>query len=130
MTIWLENLEKEVPTLNLCLKLKRLGFPQECGSGFCWVKRCSRWEVDVFTLDCHLYHLEAIKAPTIRELAEWVFNNNKCLIRLEKTDNNWIIYSPVYLTEFFIEDKSIANVYAKALIWLVENDCINFNKKE
>jgi len=67
--------EKEVPSLELCKRLKELGFPQE-GEGWCWYtnKEILRWKV-VYNKGFYpieeLYG-EYIKAPTCREMIEWI----------------------------------------------------------
>lgn len=74
----------EVPSLELCQRLKELGYPQE-GSGWYWIKDEGEWII-VFSEDGESYLLEysggegeyftaklpegKVKAPTCRELGE------------------------------------------------------------
>ena len=84
------NPEKEVPNLELCKKLKELGFPQD-GGGWYWTQTDTGWRLGY----CAEYNLapkvkihmmffaelgrvifrarhEIIKAPTITEMWEWL----------------------------------------------------------
>jgi len=76
------NPEKEVPSLELCKRLKELGYPQE-GGGWYWVKTAFGWILaiilDGIWLSTRNYIKvndetikDFIKAPTCRELGEWL----------------------------------------------------------
>lgn len=69
------NVEKEVPSLELCKKLKELGFPQE-GGGWYWVKDTNSSSPRLTFMNELLQEMspfvEEIKAPTCRELGEWL----------------------------------------------------------
>lgn len=74
--------EKEVPSLELCKKLKEVGYPQD--GGWHWIrfegenewKLCLSCEQGI-VIDGRVYaeaygKREQIKAPTCRELMEWL----------------------------------------------------------
>lgn len=84
----MDFLEKQVPSLELCIKLKELGFPQH-GEGFYWVglpedlileeNPQKRWVVVFLTeiqLMDYVYNREPfVKAPSIVELNEYLNMN-------------------------------------------------------
>jgi len=108
-------IEKEVPSLELCKRLKELGFPQG-GSGLYW----SRWYVNepfrvIFSPDGEKFcgwvgedyveyqpPIEKYKAPTCREIIE----------RIDTTDQKYVT----------------SDRLAKDLIWLVENEYMEFRE--
>jgi len=65
--------EKEVPSLELCKKLKELGFPQGDG-GFYWVHYLSnQWSLGYYEfIEIDYCQWEVIKAPTASELLKWL----------------------------------------------------------
>lgn len=79
---------KEVPSLELCEKLKEAGFPQD-GVGWHWVKKPTGPAHVGYTYEWKLILIEDIhraidyykvKAPTVHELLEWL--SKKLLGRL------------------------------------------------
>jgi len=144
------NPKLEVPSLELCKKLKKLGYPQE-GGGWYWIKtEDEEWNlffihqdyfskegraeicngdwvaVEYLEEDTTYYKVkEKIKAPTVRELGE----------QLPDGFHEFKLESEFYIKDKFdytyvVSDKSEANARAKMLIWLVENGYINFKKEE
>jgi len=69
------DLTKEVPRLDLCQQLKRLGFPQETG-GFYWRKFKDGWKVDYIPYISVVKRMVRqgviIKAPTSVELDKYL----------------------------------------------------------
>ena len=160
-------LEKEVPSLELCKRLKEVGYPQDT-NGYLWVNAKKVWlcgedswqitEEFYLTTEEPYYPLGGIpqtdwakkqrddwysklqmyKAPTIRELAEWIY---------VYTDTNKEIVTGKYtLTQQYscrLENKSrgykicyqefTANTEpdacAKMLIWLKQHGYIDFKKE-
>lgn len=150
---------KEVPSLGLCKKLKELGYPQD-GGGWYWQRigdnialvnnPQKRWIVVYLTLrgylSCLYDQIVVIKAPTCRELGEW-------MLKVKGTYQIYM-YCGYYCVEY-CEDECItiegvagtfeklvpqckervdadteSNARAKMLIWLRENGYVKFNKKE
>jgi len=121
--------EKETPSLELCKRLKELGFPQKgegkFWEGFWWVITLSQnWHVSC-GLDAEWAKENKgnyIKAPTCRELGEWLPIRCKSY----KLSHNW--YCEIILKEkgkdFFADTEP--NVRSKMLIWLIENGYVNF----
>ena len=127
--------EKEVPSLELCKKLKELEFPQESDSGWYWVlykqPTYKKWVVgcknnkfnskEWLIYNDKLFYItnsvvDYIKAPTCREILEWID----------------IVYQKhitgCYLTEklTYAPDEIEPNRLAKDLIWLAENGYVKF----
>ncbi|RLF78688.1 hypothetical protein DRN32_06405 [Thermococci archaeon] len=167
------DLNKEVPNVELCKKLKELGFPQ-AQPGYYWVRRKTKDGVVVSPPEyeiafkgiremCELNKSnylvagahyttwwpvdEIIKAPTCRELGEWlpdhliIDKSRPCaalVIRKfwykESPENpeRRLVWCVGY--DFKIEFRAIANAEpdarAKMLIWLVENGYITFNRRQ
>jgi len=140
------NLEKEVPNLELCKQLKELGFPQ--GGGFYWViENINEKELPRIVYESDIDNgefIEIIKAPTVRELCEWLPSNistdiSNCLLRIEKTIESNEYWTIIY-GEYDFEDEKWTNteecsfvgnlpmIVAKMLIWLAENGYVNFKK--
>jgi len=131
------NPEREVPNLELCKKLKELGFPQD-GGGFYWVieningKELPRvvYESDIDNGEFGTkFVVEIIKAPTIRELGEWFPLTDEVLscrfidewlLYWEKRHNPNVFYNS--------HGKIEAEARADLLVWLVENGYVNFKK--
>jgi len=129
-------LEKEVPSLELCRKLKDLGFPQEF-PGIYWIV-CHDEDGDKVQLllererDKKFWKMlksyrEVLKAPTCRELGE----------RLPHDVDHFKDFKEGWLCEFGDKEKGIvqsywedteANARAKMLIFLVEDGYIKFSK--
>lgn len=128
------NPKDEVPSLELCKKLKELEFPQESG-GWYWivVQGCKhkdvKWELKFYEKYEDIpYWTLCYKAPTVRELGEWlpadIEDKEGQLFTLicEKRDG-WIV---AYYNDkkgfieniFFIADTE-AEARVKMLIWLV-----------
>jgi len=70
--------ELEVPSLELCKKLKELGYSQNAG-GWYWVDLGNGWKPRIEWLGVVDEEIPPedfyIKAPTIRELVEWLPSN-------------------------------------------------------
>ena len=127
---------KEVPSLELCVKLKELGFPQT-SPGWYWdieVKRLVLIWAEVVLKDL-------IKAPTVVEMGEWLplfleedadkgisFAVEVDGLHLWKTYDNkgWAI---AYRDRIQVAS-TLVEVFAKMLIWLVENGCVSFKKED
>ena len=112
------KLEQQVPTLELCKKLKDLGYPQE-GLWFWAVEMKMGNETNKWSLCQHSHLLPEhpkYVAPTVAEMGEWLPN-----VTIDKWvgDNSWMVeYCEDGKT---VEGKTQANARAKMLIWLVEN---------
>jgi len=156
------NLKREVPSLELCKKLKELGFPQTDG-GWYWSKWYGWYDEQpqlVFSpdgerfgewIDEHFIKYyppdECYKAPTFPEIIDWIPNyiyisdgNISC--PNEIIDKGWwampdsnlpgrkvIVKDIIYGKEIEFLD-TLLNSYAKLLIWLAENNYINFNREK
>ena len=150
---------KEVPSLELCKRLKELGYPQKDG-GYYWIRKISpevEYELvfintkdfpaycplfdppldpDEFRGECYVdgecklgVSFEdrikceinpLIKAPTCRELGEWID------IAYQKH------ITSAYLTELltYAPSEIEPNRLAEDLIWLVENGYVKFKKED
>jgi len=142
--------EKEVPSLELCKRLKELGYPQE-GEGKFWE---GFWWTVTLSQNWHIsYGLDAewakenegnyIKAPTCRELNEWLLKA-KGSYNIYKWDDYELEYCKdewqtiqgiggtfeklIPSTKQSIEADTLPNTYAKMLIWLVENGYLKFEE--
>ena len=65
--------EKEVPSLELCRRLKELGYPQG-GGGWYWDETVDySWKLYLYgNTPAHIKSQSVVKAPTCRELGEWL----------------------------------------------------------
>jgi len=132
--------ELEVPSLELCKKLKELGYSQNAG-GWYWVDLGNGWKPRIEWLGVVDEEIPPedfyIKAPTIRELVEWLPSNIKedylisYYFRIERTDEEWFCKyerlsydEPVILVLF--SDIKLSNALAKMLIWLIKNGYVRF----
>lgn len=130
---------KEVPDLELCKRLKELGYPQN-GGGWYWrlwkhqelvyIDASKGYMVyDIGDVNYYSIGLEDlledyVKAPTVGELGEW-FPTGCYTTRYHADD--WIaIRDGRYELDV---DTREANARAKLLIWLVENREVEFNKE-
>ena len=109
------NLEQEVPSLELCRKLKEVGYPQD-GGGWYWIESYrDEWYIDiwdsVFLQIAKLQVKDYIKAPTCRELGEWI---EKSSIAEEYA------YYPLQINP---------DNLAEDLIWLAENEYVKFKEQ-
>jgi len=118
--------KKEVPSLELCKKLKELGYPQG-GGGWYWVLErihtyYDEWRVKYYPSECEVEFnvLERIKAPTVRELGEHLPKFAASL----KEESWWECYTDFWKRKegkHYIEvDELEANARAKMLIYLME----------
>jgi len=130
---------KEVPNLELCRRLKELGFPQEEG-GWYWIngklvfltkgkKGYLVWDPE----NVNYYLVDEIenflKAPTCRELGEWLPTEIECDGKIflyrqtlkRKEFPYWIWYGYRYEHLHSVEADTEPNARAKMLIWLAEN---------
>ena len=136
----------EVPSLELCKRLKELGFPQE--GGWYWIKDEGEWII-VFSEDGESYLLEysggegeyftaklpedKVKAPTCRELGEWlprVIEDYflEFLPKGKKILDWWVVYRNQNKTKILIPADTEPNARAKMLIWLVENGYVKLRR--
>ena len=133
------DITKEVPSLELCKKLKELGFPQE-GGGWYWdlEDRCLVliWAEGVDN--------SLIKAPTCSELGEWIpdyididgkrFVYRQTLRRKSKygyydKSPYWVGYADEHdMYDFIVgkEGKTEANTRTKMMLWLLKNKYLDF----
>ena len=129
------ELENQVPTLELCKKLKELDYPQE---GLFWWKTDRRKErvVSDKTVQMMLcrynrarrrsnveWEFPYIVAPTVAELGEYIKNwFNGAVLR--DTNGNYV--------SIMSDDicKTEANARAKCLIWLAKNNYIDFKENK
>jgi len=128
--------ELEVPSLELCKKLKSLEYPQNGGGWYWSVDNQGRVFLSFFQKmtnediehDEKINFLKRIKAPTVRELGEFFPSEVTCfrdfkrgfLCEYENKQEN--------IVQSFWEDTE-ANARAKMLIWLVENGYVRFENE-
>lgn len=125
-------LKKEVSSLELSKKLKELGYPQK-GEGYWWWDICDKRIFKGESLpivsanpeqcfstnkrqNSYIQTNYKIKAPTCRELGEWL---TKGCIKLETYYKDKFNYAP---------DTIIPDKLTEGLIWLIENGYISFKK--
>jgi len=131
--------KKEVPSLELCKRLKELGFPQD-GGGWYWeiwldvdgtgeeVKL--EYHKDEYVLDTK--YVKFIKAPTCREIGGWLWVGLGTFRTLKEGNKQ-------YLCDDFlrgIRDVTVPKIYAdtepnadaKMLVWLVKNGHVKFEE--
>jgi hypothetical protein len=133
---------KEVPSLELCKRLKELGFPQN-SPGWYWRKVFKNpnsanfeWKLVLELDEDPVLVVSDIKAPTCRELGEWLPEYIKRLgdLIMEKRYNGgWIVRYEEYddiKDEKYCSVERIAdtepNARAEMLIWLRENGYTKF----
>ena len=133
----------EVPSLELCQRLKELGYPQTCG--FYWAKffkgwdnneRIFEWEVVYWEIPAKMeWQYEYCKAPTCRELGEWLpkLVLNKYSLYYTQAKDGWIIdyaspSNPAGDKLNWEADYTEPNARARMIIWLRENGYIDFNE--
>ena len=121
---------KEVPSLELCKKLKELGYPQD-GGGWYWD---TKDRILVFTWEEEVID-DLVKAPTVAEMGEWlppVINLKEGDIYLEiykLPKNLWILsycFEDSFICPIAVDGETEANARAKMLICLVENGYVSF----
>ena len=157
-------LEKEVPKLELCQELKELGYPQD-GEGYYWVKTKEGWKLAIKISNlwrivgrylgekdeesirfggCHCCAVdleieEKIKAPTCREMEEWLVQDfYGCFFHTAKWKDTWFVYYMdkrgdlwfPNLSKAEVEGKNEPDARAKMLIWLVKNKYISFKERK
>jgi len=123
------KIEKEVPGLELCKKLKELGYPQD-GGGFYWMKlEDYKLKRDVWKLlpqedtPKRFFVKDWVKAPTCQELGKYLKR-----ARYFYDGEQWRVYHP--RADYNIYDKLESNARAEMLIMLIKNGHIKLNKKE
>ena len=145
---------KEVPSLELCRRLKELGYPQD--GGWYWVKwrywvknrRRSKWDL---MLEGKFYNYligneiietnsaiggigviieEKVKAPTLSEVMEWLPNEFYITKIMDYICANLELDPAVKGKYPIMHAVTGANAGAKMLIWLRENQYIKFEKAE
>ncbi|OQX78907.1 MAG: hypothetical protein B6D56_08120 [Candidatus Omnitrophica bacterium 4484_70.1] len=115
--------ELEVPSLELCKRLKELGFPQFSG-GWYWVLEELTYK-EVWKLKL-LYNIPyavdnlKIKAPTCREMAFWIAKGVKKLTKENNDKIGYLVAGKELYWEVSPDD------FAEDLIWLVENKHVKF----
>ena len=132
------KLEAQVPSLELCKKLKSFSYPQE--GLFWWTNTWDKdeWQVDMYPI------IEVMKdgkkrkpvkfiAPTVAEMGEWLPNyvkDDTNYLQIVKSNDGkfWFIQYDNGFGNMETEGKTEANARAKCLIWLVENDYIDFKE--
>ena len=131
----------EVPSLELCQRLKELGFPQTIG-GWYWTRiEAIDGSGDIWALDFAYAPFfpnsvkEIIKAPTCRELGEWLPRViEDCFLEFlpkgAKILDWWVVYRNQSKTKILISADTEPSARAKMLIWLAENGYVKFERKE
>ena len=124
--------KKEVPSLELCKRLKELGYPQD-GGGWYWDLRAEGFEkVRFFERTPKKEIIKAgfyLKAPTVVEMGEWLPENWN-IVSIRYGNGHYGISSHELKSELMWEADTEANARAKLLIWLVENGHMGFEKEE
>jgi len=126
---------KEVPSIELCKKLKEIGYPQE-GGGWYWVKNNLIY-IPIFSKSVQRRleiqaEGETIKAPTVTELGEILLKTkgNYQINYFLHPNKTVIVYdcssfsAGTYKQICHVEADTEANARAKAIIQLVENGYI------
>jgi len=119
------DIKKEVPSLELCKKLKELGFPQDGGGWYYYryyydnefyigLKEEIAWEENP----------EYYYAPTVRELGEWLPEEYE---EFKLGEKFWVKDKRDY--KYLVCDRKEVNARAKMLIWLIENGYVSFKKE-
>ena len=144
--------ELEVPSLELCKKLKELGYPQNIG-GWYWILPENKnewllcycikydksedgiWSFWYYDLDEKLKYVYVwksqerfIKAPTVRELGEFFPSEVTCFRDFKRGFLCEYENRRENVAQSFWEDTE-ANARAKMLIWLVENGYVRFENE-
>ena len=149
--------ELEIPSRELCKKLRELGYPQN-GGGWYWGVRnyqkrvlfCNHSQVNLW-IKYHqeeLEYREIIKAPTCREMGEglpyFIEAENKILKRttsyylyFQKLGKDFYkVYYKWEYNEYYqiipegcIEANTEPNARAKMRIWLAENRYVEFKRR-
>ena len=120
------ELESQVPTLELCKKLKELGYPQNQDL-FVWSEVGKIPQILMRSTGIAEFGEVLCVAPTVAELGEWLA---KFFL--------WYRSQPVIMKEGWKHHEQKlklipideANIRAGALIWLVENDYIDFKENK
>jgi len=136
------DIEKEVPSLELCRKLKELGYPQT-GGGLYWKKWKDKENWDVGFVEeegrqLFLTTVDFIKAPTLGEMGEVLSakidalgDESNWFLRIEKWGDCWYVDLSKFAYCICSErGKRLPNTYAKMLIWLAKNGYLSFERKE
>jgi len=142
------DFEKEVPSLELCKKLKELGYPQT-GGGLYWdtwgdsldrpqVVLIDDWD-NCWSIMRRPKEKYYIKAPTLGEMGEVLpakinalGDGSDWFLRIEKREDCWYVtYGLSKLTYCVCFEKGEQpDAYARMLIWLAENGYLSFGRKE
>lgn len=127
---------KQVPTLELCNKLKELGYPQE--GLFFWGYKLDGYETNKENKYVYLNNKEnrdwcefEYVAPTVSEMGECLGENTLWDIRSGQYSdkNDYVCYTDRGTQQFHSEREGTeANARAKCLIWLVENKYLSFKE--
>lgn len=133
------NPVKEVPNIELCKKLKKVGYPQG-GGGWYWIESNLIY-IPIFSksIQRRLAEGEVIKAPTVAELGELLLKAQKLLLKDKgnyqinyflHSNKTVIVYecgsfsAGTYKQICHVEADTEANARAKAIIQLAENGYI------
>jgi len=135
------NPELEVPSKELCKRLRELGFPQKTKGGWYWIcyqltykkDKPQIWKLSILDelsaemkIDAigrerqGIVYLDVVKAPTCRELGEWLLKVYLKFPTGHPMRNK--------LISFCLPLKLNPNILSKDLIWLAENGYVKFKK--
>jgi len=144
--------ELEVPSLELCKKLKELGYPQNTGGWYwvfledknewvlCYCVKYSKLEDEIWSFwynnlnekprYIHVWKSQrrTIKAPTVRELGEFFPSEVTCFRDFKRGFLCEYENRQENVAQSFWEDTE-ANARAKMLIWLIENGYVRFENE-
>ena len=116
--------KKEIPSLELCKRLKELGFPQSSGGWYWRVDEYSKW-LSFYTDSEYKHRIPDeifIKAPTCRKMAFWIAEGAKNLAKEDNDKIGYLIAGKELYWEVSPDD------FAKDLIWLAENGYVKFKE--
>ena len=137
----MNNLEKHVPLLETCKKLKELKYPQE-NSQFFWINKKSGGNL-VYTYSCYSCHDrtrwfqqvnhrdDMIAAPIVTELLEFLPNNpghNFGYVITKKGDSSYLLELYAIKISHVFKNDNLAEALALMLIHLVENKIVSFDE--
>ena len=128
-------MERHVPQLSTCKKLKELGYPQDLdNNAYVWARGLNTDKIVLCSWD-YAMPPEIAAAPLATELLEWL-NNNSTLetwnldndIRIRHTLLGCETRTGTLVSDFKSEKESFVEALAQMLIYLVENNIVKFEK--
>ena len=133
------KLEKHVPSLEMCKRLKELGFPQN--SNLCyWMQNLTDGMWDLVEGPQRFSNSITLAAPIATELLEWLpaYNSLRALTITKKDNKSFksdrgfeIAYqNSNSIQRPIMKDDNLSEALAKLLIYLVENKIVSFEKEE